>query len=1049
MVARAHMQTAAVRMTLELLAIIVGAEVIVMFVLPVLAPGISGWQEALLDAVLLASLTTPFLVWRARSLFVVISSDGASDRSESRNFNRLWSVAVFGVGAVLAWAAAWGVHTNELSAAHVRFDRAAGQIEEAIQIRVERAVHGFKGLRSTMTTLNRELTPQEFRTWVTSRFSQGELPGIRGIGFIKHVLRSDLDAWSANEGRQQGATGFTVRTMGSAPDLYVISRIEPIENNRKAWGYDVGSESIRRAGIEEAIRTGEITLTRRIILVQDGKKRPGFLLYMPMYKPGAPLATSQDRKDALIGVIYAPIVVEEFLDGIGADQADVLRYGVYDSSEPSKDKLLAGALIDGEVNKNTHLRRHFFMYMGGQALTLAVEASPTFETVYGRSGPLWVGLLGTVLSAVLALATWLLRSGQGRAEALAEAMTHDLQYAKRAAETALRESEALLATLDRFSTVCITTPDGTLVHVNDIYCRLSGYERSELLGNNPRLLTSGEHDGFFWIEVWQSLLHGVPWTGPVCNRSKSGQLYWVQTVIAPIKQADGTVDRYISFGYDITASKQTQDEMNANAERYNLAIDGGNDGLWDWMNVHAQEEWWSPQFYRLLGYQPNEISADLVTFDAMLHPDHQQSTFVALEDALRNNKPFDLEYMLRTKSGEYRWFRSQAKVYFDDFGAATRMAGSIQDIHDRKMAQAKIKEHSEQMGAIFSLSPDGFVSFDAQGKVAYASPAFDSLTGLPDGWAIGLSEAVFSDRFFQQAVPGQLVRSITDIRQQAGRVVLEMKPPAKRMLEVRLSRGQGTAVSQVLAIRDVTHETEVDQMKSAFLSMAAHELRTPMASIYGFTELLLTRELKPEKQKDLLGRIYRQSETMSGIINELLDLARIESRQGKDFTLGAEDLSDLVAEVIQDFKTPDGREAPVVELVGGESMVWVDRKKMQQAVLNVLSNAYKYSPKGGDVHVRFVSRFVETQSQLGIEIIDHGIGLSPDQLARVGERFYRADKSGNIPGTGLGVTIVKEILELMGGGMDLRSELGQGTQVTLWVPQMVLNRVQPVMTEMA
>ena len=99
-------------------------------------------------------------------------------------------------------------------------------------------------------------------------------------------------------------------------------------------------------------------------------------------------------------------------------------------------------------------------------------------------------------------------------------------------------------------------------------------------------------------------------------------------------------------------------------------------------------------------------------------------------------------------------------------------------------------------------------------------------------------------------------------------------------------------------------------------------------------ELLLTRELKPEKQKDLLGR-YRQSETMSGIINELLDLARIESRQGKDFTLGAEDLSDLVHEVIQDFKTPEGRDAPIVDVAVGETMVWVDRKKMQQAVLNV------------------------------------------------------------------------------------------------------------------
>ncbi|MGE5451059.1 MAG: PAS domain-containing protein [Acidobacteriota bacterium] len=687
------------------------------------------------------------------------------------------------------------------------------------------------------------------------------------------------------------------------------------------------------------------------------------------------------------------------------------------------------------------------MYVGGQPLTLAVQTDAAFDTTYGRMGPIWVGILGSILSAVLALTVWLLQSGRGRAEALADAMTQDLQQANKAAETALREQAAILSTLKQFSIVCVAGPDGSIREVNDLYCELSGYSAAELIGQNPRILSSGKHEGFFWVEVWQTLLHGDPWIGQVCNRSKSGQLYWVQTVIAPLRGADGAVEKYISFGYDITESRNIQDEMAANAERYNLAIDGGNDGLWDWMNVHSQEEWWSPQFYRLLGYHPNEIPADLVTFDAMLHPDYQQSTFAALEDALRNNKPFDLEYPLRTKSGEYRWFRGRAKVFFDEFGSATRMAGSIQDIHDRKMAEARLHERSEQMGAIFSLSPDGFVSFDEQGRVAYCSPAFDALVGMPGQWAVGMMEDEFSHHLFQLAVPGQLVRSLTDVRQHAGRVVLEMKPPAKHMLEVRLSRGEGTAVSQVMAIRDVTHETEVDQMKSAFLSMAAHELRTPMASIYGFTELLLTRELKPERQKDLLGRIYRQSEAMSGIINELLDLARIESRRGKDFALRSEDLTDLVAEVIQDFKTPEGREAPgVLANSHGHVTVWVDRKKMQQAVLNILSNAYKYSPQGGAVEVTFVARMLEGRPQCGVVIQDHGMGLSPDQLARVGERFYRADKSGNIPGTGLGVTIVKEIMELMGGAVDITSELGVGTCVTLWVPQLDLSKVEPVVS---
>ena len=395
------LQAAAIRLALELLGVIVGAEVAVMFLLPWIAPGVTGWQEALLDASLLAFISTPLVVWRARALFAETSLHNEAVREKSKYFSVLWSFSAFLVGLVLAWGAAWGLHTSELGAAQVRFDRASGQIEDAIQMRFERAVHGFKGLRSTMTMLERELTPQEFRIWVTTRFNQGELPGIRGMGFIKRVMRVDMDQWVVHE-HAQGAKGLAVRTEGHATDLYVINRIEPIENNRKAWGYDVGSEAARRKGIEDAVRSGDVTLTRRITLVQDGKKRPGFLLYMPIYKPGATLNSPQDRMDNLLGVIYAPIVVEELLDGIGQDQADVLHFGVYESSRLNKDSFLAGTLVTSHEIQGAHLHRQYFMYVGGQALTLAVEAAPLFETVYGRSGPLWVGVLGTVLSAVLA-----------------------------------------------------------------------------------------------------------------------------------------------------------------------------------------------------------------------------------------------------------------------------------------------------------------------------------------------------------------------------------------------------------------------------------------------------------------------------------------------------------------------------------------------------------------------------------------------------------------------------------------------------------------------
>jgi signal transduction histidine kinase len=150
------------------------------------------------------------------------------------------------------------------------------------------------------------------------------------------------------------------------------------------------------------------------------------------------------------------------------------------------------------------------------------------------------------------------------------------------------------------------------------------------------------------------------------------------------------------------------------------------------------------------------------------------------------------------------------------------------------------------------------------------------------------------------------------------------------------------------------------------------------------------------------------------------------------------DLFAVIGEAVHDFKHPVEREAPVLLPPGTPVPVEADRQKLGQAFINVVSNAYKYSPKGGAVRVSFPSRLAEDgMPWFGVCVSDSGIGMSAEQLAHMGERFYRADKSGNIPGTGLGMSIVKEIMELMGGSMAVSSELGQGTSVTLWLPARV------------
>lgn len=358
-----------------------------------------------------------------------------------------------------------------------------------------------------------------------------------------------------------------------------------------------------------------------------------------------------------------------------------------------------------------------------------------------------------------------------------------------------------------------------------------------------------------------------------------------------------------------------------------------------------------------------------------------------------------------------------------------------QKAHERQLA-----EQNDQLSAIFALSADGLVTFGKDGKVLFANQAFMHLTGLKPSQVMGMDAAQLDARLTSLAADGSTYESLDACFMSPGQTsaakeqILMVSSPQRVVLSLSGQRSESVAVSRVLYVCDVTKQHTLDQMKSEFLSMAAHELRTPMVSILGFTELMLTRDLKESARKDMLNSVYRQSQSMAAILNELLDLARIEARRGQDFKLETVDLADVVNPVIADFKAPAGRDAPLVDEPLLPMQVHVDVHKMQQAVLNIVSNAYKYSPDGGPVYVRYLVADAEQgRHRFAVEIEDQGLGLSAEHVARLGERFFRADKSGNIPGTGLGVSIVKELMELMGGRMQVRSELGKGTTVTLWL----------------
>jgi len=353
-----------------------------------------------------------------------------------------------------------------------------------------------------------------------------------------------------------------------------------------------------------------------------------------------------------------------------------------------------------------------------------------------------------------------------------------------------------------------------------------------------------------------------------------------------------------------------------------------------------------------------------------------------------------------------------------------------------------LQDRSVQLDALFSLSPDGFVVFGQDGRIKFTNPAFHTMTGINPEDINGKPEAALDDVLRRRAEQPDMFTGIARYFSAPNTApthhVLALQGPRAAVLQMLGIHSTAASVSRILYLRDVTGETEVDRMKSEFLSHAAHELRTPMASIFGFSELLLEMDLDEATRRDLIETIHRQTRQLVDIINELLDLARIESRRGKDFNIAELDLTALIQATLTDLAFDSARWPVRFEPPGHATKVQADVSKVRQALVNVLGNAQKYSPNGGEI---LVSIKTDRQGYTGIAVEDHGIGMSADQVGHIGKRFWRADASGKVPGTGLGMAIVKEIVELHGGQVEIQSTPNVGSTITLWLPgNITMNR---------
>ena len=330
---------------------------------------------------------------------------------------------------------------------------------------------------------------------------------------------------------------------------------------------------------------------------------------------------------------------------------------------------------------------------------------------------------------------------------------------------------------------------------------------------------------------------------------------------------------------------------------------------------------------------------------------------------------------------------------------------------------------------IFHISPNGYLLVDDSHRILFANDMIARLIehSVQDLYALSSHQfwsylVSHSQKNF--SIPQEIGEThyIDLIKPRLIKLVCSMQP---------IVLSNGNALGSLFYFNDITKEEESNRIKSEFLTHASHELRTPLALIHGYSELLDNEIVSVESQSSITHMIYEQSTWLIAMVDELLDLHRIETRAGIGFEKHNYLLTDLIHEVLAEFAIPKGRQAISLSLPPELKNIelYVDKVKFKQVISYIIDNAYKYS--SNEDSVSLYTSFNTANNALDIEISDEGIGVAETDIPLIFERFYRVDKSGNIPGMGLGLTIAKEIMMFLNGEIHFNSVPNQGSQVVI------------------
>ncbi|HVO65296.1 MAG TPA: PAS domain S-box protein [Syntrophales bacterium] len=502
---------------------------------------------------------------------------------------------------------------------------------------------------------------------------------------------------------------------------------------------------------------------------------------------------------------------------------------------------------------------------------------------------------------------------------------------------------------------------------------------------------------------------------------------------------------------EIKERERNELELRQSRERYTLAVDGANDGIWD-IDLHKGEAFYSSRWKSMLGYEDDEISSSLEEWQSRIHPDDYDMVMETRKAYLEGLIPtYEVKYRLRHKNGSYRWIRARGACLRDSQGKPYRMAGSHTDVTERKIMKEALLETEKRYRELFEESKDTAFIVNTHGKLVDINPAGSELLGYKKEELLALD--LVHDlhvtknarlQFRKKLIPEGYVKDAeVELRKKDGGVVL-VHISASLMYDAEgiLSGYRGIA-------HDITEKKRLEQQLLQAKKMesigvlaggVAHEFNNLLTGIYGYGQII--KDMIPSNDEPLqesIGQLLRASERAAELTKSLLAFSRMQSINPKPVQVQTiiHDALGLIKRIIGEdieLSTSFSKKKLLVKLDPGQ---------IEQILLNLVANARDAMPCGGRIHIMTQEAIVQEGSESNydlaapgnyalISVSDAGTGIDEKSLERVFEPFYTTKEIGK--GTGLGLSIVYGIVKQNNGSVLLESEPGKGTSVSIYLP---------------